>query len=184
MDAWRRLCREFLMLRNLCVLLLTFLFTSSVARAQTPRSEEELQAAYVYQFLSYITWPQGTGQEILIGVWENEVMLKHFEKILSDRNSPDRVVRAMALSGQTVPPETDLIFAEKIRPAAFEALTKAINQRNVLVVSPHEAHYRRGASIYLFSESGKLRFSVDRKYLEARDFKVSSQLLRLAKKVD
>lgn len=172
------------MLRNFCVLLLTCLITSSVARAQTPRSEEELRAAYVYQFLSYITWPQGTGQEILIGVWENDVMLKHFDKILSDRKNPDRVVRAIAISGQTVPPETDLIFAEKLRPAAFEALTKAINQRNVVVVSPHEAHYRRGASIYIFSDSGKLRFSVDRKHLEARDFKVSSQLLRLAKKVD
>ena len=172
------------MLRKLCILLLTFLITSSGARAQTPRSEEELRAAYVYQFLSYITWPQGTGQEILIGVWENEVMLKYFEKVISDRKTPDRTIRAIALSGQTVPPETDIVFAEKLRPAAFEALTKAVTQQSLLIISPHEAHYRRGASIYLFSESGKLRFSVDRKHLEAKDFKISSQLLRLAKKVD
>lgn len=167
--------------------LLIFLFTFSATETATaigPRSEEELHAAYVYQFLSYITWPNGTGQEILIGVWENEVMLKSFEKLLSERKSPDRAIRAVAITSDSVPAEVDVIFAEKLRPSAFELLVKNIARRKLLVISPHESHYRRGASIFLFSESGKLRFSVDRASLEAHDFKISSQLLRLAKKVD
>jgi len=165
-------------------LLLFALSFEGTANANNPRSEEELRAAYVYQFLSYVTWPNGTGQETLIGVWENDVMLKSFEKLLSERKNPDRAIRAVAISSDSVPAEVDVIFAEKLRPSRFELLVKNIEQRNLLVISPHEAHYRRGASIFLFSESGKLRFSVDRSNLEAHDFKISSQLLRLAKKVD
>lgn len=170
---------------SLCSLLIFFIFSAkTMVHALSPRPEEDLRAAYVYQFLSYITWPNGTGQEILIGVWENDVMLKSFEKLLSERKNPDRAIRAIAISGELVPTEVDVIFAEKLRPSGFELLVKSIEQRKLLVISPYETHYRRGASILLFSESGKLRFSVDRTNLEMRDFKISSQLLRLAKKVD
>ncbi len=159
-------------------------YAESVAIGQPSRSEEELRAAYTYQFLSYVTWPAGTGQETIIAVWQNETMLEHFENVVANRATADRPVRAIALSGDVVPQEVDVIFAEKIRPAEFETLVKSIENRPILVVSPFESHYRRGAAVYLFSESSKLRFSVDRKYLENRKFKVSSQLLRLAKKVD
>lgn len=172
------------MKRRGCLLFISFLLACSHSDGRVSLTEEELRAAYVYQFLSYITWPNGTGQEVLIGVWENEFMLKHFEKVIADRKTPDRAVRAIALTANLVPPEVDVLFAEKLRPSNFEALIKSLGRRNTVVISPHEAHYRRGASIYLFSESGKLRFSVDRKYLESRDFKISSQLLRLAKKID
>jgi hypothetical protein len=162
---------------------LIFLFGSS-AMPSPPRSEEELRAAYTYQFISYITWPAGTGKETLIGVWEDSGILEQFEKVLAGRGTPDRPIRAIGLVGETVPEEVDLIFADKLQPAGFERLVKTIEGRPIIVVSPFEAHYRHGASVHFFSESGKLRFSLDRKFLENKTFKVSSQLLRLAKKVD
>lgn len=167
---------------SICVLMAALI--TARADGQPARSEAELQAAYVYQFFSYLSWPKGAGNQLVIGVWSNESMLGHFQKVVEERNTKSRVVQVVELKNEEVPEEVDIVFAEKLRPQEFEVLVKAAEGRSFVIVSPFEAHFRRGASIYLFLDSGKLRFSVSRKHLESRGVKASSQLLRLAKQVD
>lgn len=150
----------------------------SLARAGL---EEEVKAAYVFKFLSYVEWPasafDGDGAPIVVGVLGAEEVRVALKDIVSDRMAQGRRVDVRALEPKHSPAGMHVVYVG--RSAAGE-LPRLASRRGVLLVSEREGALDRGAMINLLRVGDRVRFEVAPEESERSGLRISSRLLSLA----
>jgi hypothetical protein len=145
--------------------------------AQTS-SYGELQAAYMYNFAKYITWP-GEGDRFIIGVYLEADIMSDLERILIGKK-----VRGKAIELKRVESVDDLlschiIYLSGANSENLELVTASLGSKSVLLVTEDDL-VRKGATISFVVQDEKLRFKIKRALLEKSGLVASEGLLKLA----
>jgi len=164
------------------VLALAALPMKSLAVSQS-HSEEEVKAAFIYNFTKFIDWPVQADQKdrLIIGYWGNGNMMNAL-KALDGRKTGQKIIVVKNISH---PCELDGINVLVIEGRKFfdRKILDRLVKRNVLTISQGLEAVSRGIIIGLFKEENRIRFAVNLKVAKESRLTISSRLLSLAKKV-
>lgn len=156
-------------------------------RAESPMQREyEIKAAYLYNFINYIDWPENAfptpGGTITIGVvGENPI-----GTALDVLNGKQVKGRTLALKQITDPKDFDqcqIVFISSSEKARLPELLGKLKDSRVLSVSEIDGFAEQGGIINFISEHNKVRFEINPDAARRLGLNISSELLKLAKLV-
>ncbi|WP_250654819.1 YfiR family protein [Alkalimarinus coralli] len=165
--------------RLLSTIILLLLFVSGMAQA---RSENEIKAVYLYNFIKFITWPQEpTTSDINICVYGDNPFGAQTERLntLKARNRalhiiyPDKKDR----------PDCTVVFISPSEEKFAAELLKRINNHPILTVSDIESFTDKGGIIGFIKLGNVVKFDINLKKARASNIQISSKLLELANQV-
>jgi hypothetical protein len=195
---------------NLCpVLVLVMLclclglIVTQIASAETSSAkykEYEVKAAFIFNFLKFIDWPQGKiadNGSIVIGiigedtfgpatdifkdkaVEEHKLTVKRFEGLEQIKKLPekDKNDRLEALK------KCHLLFICQSEQKQIREILEIVNNNGVVTVADTEGFIESGGIVNFLTEDNKIRFDINQSAAEKNGLKIRSQLLRLAKRV-
>jgi hypothetical protein len=153
---------------------------SVVTSAQEVSQEYQVKAAYLYNFLKYVEWPEPMNRTFMICVAGQNP----FGTVLAGLTSTERVrgnpVKTELILGPE--PACDVVFTP--RSSNIPAYLQAAAGKPVLTVGESPRFIEQGGILNFFLENGKVRFEVNRSAAERVGLRFSSRLLQLAKLVD
>lgn len=156
-------------------------------RAESPMQREyEIKAAYIYNFINYIDWPENAfpapGGTITIGV----VGDSPFNAALNVLNGKQVKGRSLVLKQINDPKDLDqcqIVFISSSEKARLPELLGKLKDSRVLTVSEIDGFAQQGGIINFISEHNKVRFEINPDAARRLGLNISSELLKLAKLV-
>jgi hypothetical protein len=167
----------------------------------TQYKEYEVKAAFMYNFLKFVDWPEGktakSGKQMIIGiigenpfgpavdifkdktVEDRSLIVKQFEGIhqLEGMAEKDKNERIEAIK------ECYLLFICPSEQKQVREIIDIVGKSGVLTVGDTREFIESGGVIGFVLEDNKIRFDISIPAAEKAGLKIRSQLLRLAKRV-
>jgi hypothetical protein len=175
-------------LRKLTLTCSLLLFSSLAICAPSARiaEENEIKAAFIYNFLKFVEWPNESFSEndskLKICVIE-ECDLGEKVTLINGRMAAQRLIVVQQIQNKSSINECNvLVICSEDEEVVKTHLQRVIN-RPILTIGVCKNFARLGGMIGLFTISGKVRFSINLKEADASGLKISSQLLKLAVEV-
>lgn len=134
------------------------------------------QAVFIRQFVKYLEWSPKK-DPVVIGVLGNSSALIHLQQ--ADGNDSHIEVIKVASSDEVT--KCDMLFIPSNQSRNLEMIQSQLVGKATLIVTEEEALTQKGADIGFFVEGNKLRFALNKTNIEAKDIKISKNLLSLAK---
>ena len=159
------------------------IFSLLVTRALGVK-ESDLKAAFLYQFTKFVEWPDdnGTGKELIIGVMADDEVLKAI-KLLDGKESQKRQIRIKKISKFPDGGRLNVLFVQGCCANDIDNVVETAIKAHILTVCDQRDGIDKGFIISLFNEGSRLRFNINLKVAQKSSIRLSSRLLRLAKKV-
>jgi hypothetical protein len=164
------------------------LFVSPVAAQQVATIDREytIKAAFLYHFLTYVDWPEGTfadsKQPFVIGVYQTDPFGAVLDKIAATKNVEGRPIEIRRLSTADKLLECHIVFlAGTVEAAVQQNVLGLLANSHVLSVGETEDFVEQGGAAQFFVEGNKVRFAFNTDVVDRNNLKVSSKLLSLAK---
>lgn len=165
-----------------------FLVASAVAQPSSEGrfSEADVQAALIYKFAKFITWPEGAfaerPQHHVFCVLGRGAMASALEKVVAGKTLGHREVLLRRVRSLEEAFACQVVFV----PAdeATPRLADVLGRRPILLVGDVECFTQRGGMINFYRDRNRLRFEIHRTAIENAGLRVSSELLRLARIVE
>lgn len=187
---------EFLRLKKLNVKILTsviarlisvlvvflLMFSACSAYAASP-SEDEIKAAFVYNFAKFVEWPDMSAKKIIEVGYLGDKPLSGNLALLANRKVKDLGISVVPLNEPEEMISAEIIFIPASEDKRIHEIIKTTSDAPVLLVSDAPDFVRNGGTIGLKIAGNRLRFDVNLKAANARGLKISSQLLSLAMEV-
>ena len=170
-------------------LLLLLLSLSCISLSAQPRPqavEREVQAAFLYQFARYVDWPVGSDDNapFAICVFGEDPFGSVLDDMVKDRTIAGRRVAIRRIVGPTEMSECRILFVSRSADGRLPSLLKALEGKQVLTVGEGAQFTRRGGMVAFTSEDRKVRFVINLGAAGAAKLMLSSQLLRIAARVE
>ena len=174
------------MLRGVCLVVMLALLPADRASiaAQEPALEYDVKAAFILNFVRYVTWPE-TRRAPPFRVC-----------VLGANPFGDRLAAALAgevwqgaamdlhrMQGTRDAQTCHLLYVPAASTNRFIAARAQFSAGGTLVVGETRELLTKGGMIQLFVEANKVRFSVNQAAADAAGLQISSRLLRLAREV-
>jgi hypothetical protein len=138
----------------------------------------KVEAAFLYNFFSYITWPGYDSPEALrkpiICVDKEDPVEPYLRYIQQHAKSTDRPLTIRRISNGEVPTSCNLLFT---RQPLYD---KRIIPQDTLVVLDSDEDLEREGMIELTQQDGHIVMVIHNERMNNKGFKVSSRLLDLA----
>lgn len=170
-------------LRMLLWVLLVAISPISYTVAQAP-TEQELTVAFIFNFLKFVEWPQGSVDEYLnLCVTEANSLAKELDQVAGHlaQNKPVQI-KHLVWGGHV--DDCQLLFiAREEKPARVQDWIKAAKTTPVLLVSNSPDFLDQGGMIELVSDDTRLHFEINFPPIKAVNLKLSSHLLKIAREV-
>jgi hypothetical protein len=192
---------------NLVVLALV-LFIAAVApktmAAPTSTQEYQVKAAFLYNFLQFVDWPEGKfaddNKPITIGIIGKDPFRGAFEPV-KDKKVKDRNVvikrfkgfKALKESGAKDKAKFDkeikaltschLLFICSSEKENLKEIINLVEDQAILTVGEVEGFLESGGIINCLVEENKIHFEINTAAAERAKLGIRSQLLRLAKRI-
>lgn len=174
------------------ILFLTGLFlaaagTTVQATTLDRSSEDNIKAAYLFNFAKFVTWPESAFESpdspIVFCVMDDEVLGGILETL------EGKTVTGRPLSIRRIRLLTDLsdghiFYIGEAQGRGIPALLETVKDRTLLTVSSTEAFARQGGMIGFIRKGNTIRFQVNLGAVKRSGLVISSRLLKLAEIVD
>ena len=195
---------------SLIVLILALFVVPIVpkARADSAKSKEyQIKAAFIYNFIKFVDWPKektaDSNEPITIGIIGSEDFIKAFDPVIhkqvKNRNisikyfegyeklkkSQDDDDRQWNQKMEALKTCHVLMFCicDSGRTENSSQIIKALKGSSVLTVGETDGFLEFGGIINFLMEDKKVRFEINNTAAKKSKLKISSKLLRLAKRV-
>jgi hypothetical protein len=173
----------------LAVAILGLSFLTATVQAQqvtTIDREYTIKAAFLYHFLTYIDWPEGTfvdpKQPFVIGVYQTDPFGAVLDKIAATKNVEGRPIEIRRLQSTDKLLECHIVFmAGTVEASVQQNVLGLLTDSHVLCVGETEDFVELGGAAQFFVEGNKVRFAFNTDVVDRSNLKVSSKLLSLAK---
>lgn len=147
-------------------------------------TEYQLKAAFIYKFTRYIDWPATAlppeRKNIIIGI----VGADPFGDALSQvegKTVKDRTILIKRFADAKSIESCDLLFIPASEKDHIADIVKAMRGMSTVLVGEHANATLQGCMIGFYIENKKLRFEINTDNASAGSFKLSSQLLGVAR---
>lgn len=154
------------------------------AFAQSPASEYQIKAAFLYNFAKFIEWPAGApvsdAQTFTIGILGQDPFGPDIAVIEGKpvKGKSLRIVRGPTLDELK---GCQVLFIGTTSGAEFQRILNHLKGRPVLTVGESAGFASQGGMIQLMTVENKVRFEINAEVAEKAGLKISSHLLRLAR---
>ncbi len=150
------------------------------------RSESEIKAAYLYNFIKFVTWPdEPTDTNINICIYGKNPFGAYTTKLnsLKARKRAIKVNYIEHTIEHTRPSNCQILFISGIEETLSEELLKNLHEKPVLTISDIVGFTEFGGIIGFFKSGNIIRFNVNLKQARLAKLNISAKLLKLANKV-
>jgi len=179
---WRAQVRGNLVAATICVGAL-LLSASAFLGAQAHPSEYQVKAAYLYNFGKFMNWPESGQAEFHLCVLGDDPFGTSLDSTITNATINGKKVAARRLSGVQDAEGCEIAFIASSESGRLERDLAALKKLHVLTVSDMPDFIRRGGIIQFVEEDRKVRFEVNLKAAQESGFTLSSELLKVAAKV-
>ncbi|MFI5378206.1 MAG: YfiR family protein [Tepidisphaerales bacterium] len=162
---------------------------SRLRAADEPTREQQVQAAFVFNFMQFVEWPADAFADskspLVVAVVGGDGLAAAMEKALADKAIAGRsiVLKRYAMASQVEKGCHVVVLAWPERDSL-----KLVRERLVgtpaLLVGEGESFCRDGGTIRLFNEENRVRFEINPRAAERAKLKIAAKLLKLAKIYD
>lgn len=163
-------------------LLVCGLARAPLASAQ-PVQEHALKAAYVYNFVQLVEWPEGAlgapDAPFALCVLGGSAPLRGMEA-LNTKRAHSRRIQVRAVAGEDDARDCHVLFVSGPQAARASAIVAALAQAPVLSVVDAEEPKPGAAAITLVPREARIGFHVNLGTAKHAQLRISSRLLRLA----
>lgn len=154
-----------------------FLFPNKTEAA----SPEDIKAAYVYQFVKYITWPnKNPANTDLVIYFINAPEIYAVLKIKDGAMVEGKKLSLKQARNPEEVPSAHIVFVGE----AYNNPEKAIqmfNSKGILTIGESHRFARKGGMInFVLSQENTIQFEINWEVAKAQGFEISSKLLQLA----
>jgi hypothetical protein len=158
-------------------LLLCGLMVATVRSNIEAQDLSKFQALFMTKFIDYVNWPKGN-DNLVIGVMGNSGVLNELQTLLQSKGKNATVKKINSASEVS---SCDMLFIPADQAKLFETINSTTAGKNVLIISETENLAALGSIITFYTESGKLRFIINKGAASARSLQISGSLLSMAK---
>jgi hypothetical protein len=167
-------------------LLATFAWRGAIAQTY---AEEEIKAAYIYHFGTYVDWPEsGEGEPddgaITIAVLGDERVYDQLSRYLPGRTIANRDVRIREILSVDTLGDEEILFIGYEKNRQLDAILSAAQAPGRLIVTDTTLGLRPGAAINFRRADDRVRFEIAQTTAAAANLTLSSRLLASAVSVD
>jgi len=165
------------MTRRLLLAVVAAAASLALPAAQEVSQEYRVKAAYLYNFVKYVEWPESMKGPIRICVAGQNP----FGTLLEDLVRNERV-RGLSLNAAVIlGPEADCHVVFTPRTSNIPVYLRAATGTPTLTVGETTRFIEQGGMINFTLEEGKVRFEINRSAAERVKLRISSRLLQLAR---
>ena len=157
------------------------------ARAE-PRAApaNELKAAFLYNFGKFVVWPGASPRMegiFVIGVLGDALMAEVLDRTIRDKQVQERRIAVRRLRSAKEAQDCQIVFIGAAEREHLGDILGSLDRRSVLTVSDMDEFVDKGGMISLLLDQNKLRFEINLGVVDRAGLKMSSQLLKLARRV-
>ena len=152
------------------------------AQRAADRTEYEVKAAYLFNFMQYVDWPPGPAApagEVVLCVAGRDPFDGVLDRTVRDRQSRGRTIRVTRVSAVSQIDPCHVLFVAGTNTTIIDAWLLAARDRPVLTVG-EEAGFAEAGGMVGFVVGETVRFEVNVRAVRRAGLEVSSRVLRLA----
>jgi hypothetical protein len=170
--------------QRLLIVALAFLSWSLGLRGQPLPTEYEVKAAFLYNFIKYVEWPEkvfpSRETPLTIGILGEDPFGDLLDKAIEGKKSNGRKIVVRRHDQLQNLKDCHLIFISRSERGRLNALLGELRGATILTVSETERFAERGGIINFKMQGEKVRFEINIKAAESAGLKISSKLLSVA----
>jgi len=170
-------------LLGLAVLALVLAWVAT-ARAAAGPSEDELEAAYLFNFARYVEWPEeafaGPEAPIRVCVLGGGSFLEVARANIADRSVNERKVLVEPRSSADEARSCHILYVGSDERSRQAEVVASLADRSVFTVSDSAGFTQMGGVANFIRGDRKIRFEINQKAATRAGLKISSRLLRIA----
>ncbi len=172
---------------RLTVLALAALFGPAAVRPDSQASENDLKAAWLYNFVQHVEWPASAFKDdkapIVIGILGASPVEDPLARTIKGKSVQGRPVEIRRAAEPAELKGAQIVFIPDAEKGRLEQAAAAVNGGHVLVVGETEGATRKGAAFNFYSEDSRVRFEANVDLATKAGLSVSSKLLKFARLV-
>jgi hypothetical protein len=170
------------------LLVLVLLIPTLGGRAQDAPSEYQVKAAYLFNFLKFVEWPENTFVDplapMVIGVVGDDPFGSALPQVVIGKTVQGRdVVIRIYRAGEDLR-GAHILFIGSSERKKLPAIFSSLRGSGVLTVGDMEGFLDSGGMIQFVAEDNRVRFAINVDAARRAKLKMSSKLLSLAKTVE
>lgn len=151
--------------------------TGSVRADAATQREDQFKAAYVFNFVKFVAWPDTeTTDTLTICFVGGDGVYDALTNGMADKRVGARSLVAVQVTDTMLAPRCDALYIEASKAANFMLPADPA----VLTISDAANFTARGGMIGLFTENHRLRFVINVRNASQAGLHISSDLLKLA----
>ena len=148
-------------------------------------SENEVKAAYLYNFAKFVYWPETAFKDehspIVIGILGNDPFGAVLEETLAGKKVGGRKFEVKRFKWVQDLERCNILYISSSEKQDLEKILEKIKGWGVLTVSDTEGFAERGVILNLVKKLDKIRFKVNMDAAKDSRIKISSTLLQLTR---
>jgi hypothetical protein len=152
-----------------------------LAAAQTKPTEPQMKAAFLYNFVKFIEWPDVLAAEpITVCVFGSPAVAESLRAATQERRGQDRDLSVAQVTSEIVPKNCQLVYVAGTEERGARKWLAALTGSTAFSVSDFARFAKLGGVANFFVEDGRLRFAVNVDAARRTGLRISSRLLALA----
>jgi hypothetical protein len=171
-------------LRGLVVAALVLLAPSVPALGQSASKESEIKAAFVFNFIKFVEWPDevfaGRRTPIKLCVWGQGALGGALDA-LRNKKTKNRAIQVLYTQEMRELSGCHVLFIKSTDGRSLGKIFGRMTRRPVLTISDMRGFATSGGIIGLFRSGEQMRFAINVDAARRSGLRISSQLLKLGK---
>jgi hypothetical protein len=155
--------------------------------AQQAPTEFQVKAAYLFNFLKFIEWPEGMPVDLqshwVIGIVGNTDLENELTQLVSGKAVQGHLIQVKALKATEDLRDCHILFIGTSEKKLLSPILANLHGSSVLTVADMDNFVESGGMIQLVMEDNRVRMAIDVGATAGAHLKVSSKLLALARVV-
>jgi hypothetical protein len=166
------------------VLLVSLLLIGLVGRAQSPPSEYQIKAAFIYNFARFVEWPtQSYGapdSPMIVGLLGENDFGDNLAQIINGKVIKGHPLQFKEFKSLAEATNCQVLFISKSEQNDFPKIITQLQGNNILTVSDGDNFIGAGGMIDLVIVDQKIRFQINDEAAKKAGLTISSKLLSLS----
>lgn len=155
------------------------------AEQRTSTSEDDIKAAFLYNFTKFIEWPPAAAADepFRICTAAEPAFGSAVDRIIAGETVQGRAIVRLTPATPEAARACQILFLGRLENDRAERWIAPVRGAPVLVVGESRGVWERGAAINFVLEDNRVKFDINTEVTVAAGLSVSSKLLRVARAV-
>jgi hypothetical protein len=164
------------------ILLFVILQILSAHNAYAQKIDSKISSMFIFYFTKYIEWPQSNYQ-IKLAIYADDKEYGALKSILLKKQFAGKNLIISQLKEKQTAVSYNIVFIANNKSKDIKSIVQNCSQNSTVVVAEKNGAMKKGSGIELYldeDDENKTKFIINKKLLESKGLKLSSQLLSLS----